>query len=124
MASQDSALFLLDSASTFDGVAPHAYLERRGLGFGESDFTKRVTSVRPRITGSPGQTVLVRIGGHMADPAAEPEYSDPVPFVIGETVAIDCFEDWRYIAVRFESGTASQWNLASYDFEVKRGSRY
>ena len=124
MASQGSSLLLLDSAATFDGVPVTAYLERSGLSFGEPDYTKRVTSVRPRITGSAGATVLMRIGGHMSDPAADPDYGDPIPFVIGETIALDCFADWRYIAIRFESGTASAWKLDSYDLEVQRGSRW
>lgn len=124
MASQNTALLLLDSASTFDGVPVTSYVERRGLSFDDAEYTKRVTRIRPRITGSPGETVLMLIGGHMTDPAADPTYSDPIPFVIGETIALDCWVDWRYIAIRFESGTATTWQLDSFDIEIKRGSQW
>lgn len=124
MASQDSALHLLDSASTFDGVPVQAYLERRGLSFDDAEYTKRVSSIRPRIAGSPGETVLVKIGGHQTDPNADPEYALTMPFVIGETIQLDCMVDYRYLAIRFESGTASTWRLDSYDLEVARGSRW
>lgn len=124
MASADRQLLLLDSAATFNGTAPEAYLERRGISFGEDEFTKRVISVRPRIAGAPGGTVLVRVGGHMTDPEADPDYTAEVEYVIGETLNIDCMVDFRYIAIRFESGSASQWRLDSYDFEVQRGGRW
>lgn len=124
MASQDNALFLLDSSSTFDGVVPQAYLERRGLSFEDAEYTKRVSSIRPRIAGSQGETVLIKVGGHQKDPAADPEYALTMPFVIGETIQLDCMVDYRYLAIRFESGTASQWRLDSYDIEVQRGSRW
>ena len=124
MASADKQLLLLDSAATFNGAPIESYLERRGLSFDADDNTKRIVSIRPRITGTPGGTVIVKIGGHMTDPSADPEWGAEVEFVIGEDVAVDCLVDYRYPAVRFEAGTATSWRLDSYDFDVQRGSRW
>ncbi len=124
MASADKELLLLDASTTFNGVTPDAYLERRGLTFDEPESTKRIVSIRPRITGAPGGTVRVLIGGHMTDPEADPQYVLDVEYVIGSTTVIECFVEFRYLAIRFESGTASQWKLDSYELMVLRGSRY
>jgi hypothetical protein len=124
MASSDKELLLLDSSATFNGVPPASFLERRGIALDEGEYTKRITGIRPRITGTPGGTVLVRIGGHNADPEADPDYVTEVEYVIGETTQIDCMVDYRYVAIRFESGTATQWRLDSYDFDMQLGSRY
>jgi hypothetical protein len=124
MASNDQQLLMLDASTTFNGVQPMAYLERRGLSFDDDEYTKRVTSVLARITGNAGQTVRIKVGGHQTDPYADPEYPVQFDHVIGQTVRADLFVDYRYLAIRFESGTAAQWRLDSYQFDVQRGSRY
>lgn len=124
MASADKDLLLLDASTTFNGAPIDSYLERRGLSFDADDRTKRIVNIRPRITGTPGGTVIVKVGGHMTDPAAEPEYDAEVEFVIGEDVAVDCLVDYRYPAIRFEAGTATAWRLDSYDFDIQAGSRW
>jgi len=123
-ASADSKLLLLDASASADGQFAQAYLERRGLGFGEDERMKRVVNVRPRIKGSPGETVIVRVGGHMTDPEADPEYDVAVEFVIGEDVVIDCIVEYRYIAIRFETGTATQWRLTSFDYDIQLGGKW
>lgn len=124
MASADKQLLLLDSSVTFNGTPPASYMERRGLSFGEAEFTKLIVGIRPRITGNPGETVIVRVGGHMTDPAADPEYDAEIEFVIGEDIAVDCMVSYRYLAIRFESGSAVQWKLDSFDIEVQKGGKW
>lgn len=118
MASNDSKLFLLDASSSFDGVAPVAYLERRGLGFGADEKRKLVRAIRPRITGNVGETVLVRVGSQ-SDPWSEPTWGPTMTHVIGTTVANNCLVSGRYLTIRFDSGSAYQWRLDSYDIDVK-----
>lgn len=117
MASADGKLFMLDASSSFDGVVPHAYMERRGLSLGAPEKMKTVRGIRPRISGPAGQTVSIRIGGS-DDPYAEPTWGPVMNHVIGETVRDGCFVSGRYIAVKFETGTSYQWRLDSYDIDV------
>lgn len=124
MASNDGPLFMLDASATFNGALPMAYLERRGLSFGDDDYTKRITSIKARISGNQGQTVRIKVGGHQTDPFADPEYPVQFDHVIGQTVRADLFADYRYVAIRFESGTAAQWKLDSYDVMVQQGSQF
>lgn len=124
MASNDQQLLMLDASATFNGVQPMAYLERRGLSFGDDTLTKRVTSLLARITGNVGSTVRIKLGGHQTDPYADPEYPVQFDHVIGQTVRADLFVDYRYIAIRFETGTAAQWRLDSYDLDIQPGSKY
>lgn len=120
MASNDQKLFLLDGTATFDGAAPVAYLERRGLSFGNPAQIKLVRSVRPRITGNSGNTVTIKIGSQ-SDPWIEPDWQASMTHTIGSTVSNDCLVSGRYIAIRIESGTAYQWRLDSLDIDVELG---
>jgi len=124
MASAEQQLYMLDASATFNGAQPQAYLERRGLSFGDDDVTKRVRSILARITGNNGLTVRIKVGGHMTDPYADPEYPVQFDHMIGQTVRADLFVDYRYIAIRFEAGTAAQWKLDSFDIDVQPGSKY
>ncbi len=124
MASDEGQLLLLDASASFNGVLPESFLERRGLAFGDDEYTKLVVSIRPRISGNVGETVIIRVGGHMTDPTADPEWDAEIEFVIGEDISADCMVEYRYIAIRFETGTAAQWRLDSFDYEIQRGSKW
>jgi hypothetical protein len=118
MASANTKLYLLDASSSFDGYIPSAYLERRGLSFGAPEQFKLVRGIRPRIVGSTGQTVNIRIGSS-DDPYVAPTWGPLMQHTIGQTVANDCLVSGRYIAVRFETGSAYQWRLDSYDLDIE-----
>ena len=118
MGSEANKLYMLDSSASFDGVIPQAYLERRGLSYDAPEAMKLVRGIRPRIVGNTGDTVKIRIGGQ-TDPWAEPQWGPTMDHVIGQTVANDCFVSGRYIAVRFETGSAYQWRLDSYDLDIE-----
>jgi hypothetical protein len=117
MASNDSKLFLLDSTPYYDGEAASAYLERRGLYFGQPDLVKLVRGIRPRIKGQIGGTVKIKVG-YSDDPYDEPNYTE-MTHTIGSTIANDCLVSGRYIAVRFESDTATNWRLDGYQVDIK-----
>jgi hypothetical protein len=122
MASSASKLHLLDGASSADGALEDAYLERVGLSFGAPEQIKLVRGIRPRIQGNVGETVTIKIGSS-DDPYIDPVYSATMTHTIGETISDDCFVSGRYIAIRFESGSAYQWRLDSFQLDLQaRGS--
>ena len=123
LGSADTKLYMLDASSSFDGVIPSAYLERRGLSLDFPEQIKLVRGIRPRITGSVGNTVLIQIGGQ-SDPFTEPVWSDVMTHTIGSTIVNDCLVSGRYIAVKLATGTAFQWRLDSYDLDVSVSSSW
>jgi len=123
MASNNTKLYMLDSSSSFDGVIPSAYLERRGLSFDSPDAIKLVRGIRPRIVGNTGDTVLVRVGSQN-DPWSEPVWGNQMTHTIGSTIANDCLVSGRYIAIRFDSGSAYQWRLDSFDVDVAQSGNW
>lgn len=122
MASADNELFLLDASAMFDGMQPTSYLERIGLGYGADEMRKLVKGLRPRITGNVGDTVIIKIG-RQEDPYETPTY-EQFTYTIGEDLKIDCLIDTRYVAIRFENGTALLWRLDSYDIEIEESGMY
>ena len=118
MGSANTKLYLLDSSSSYDGALPSAYLERRGLTFGAPEQLKLVRAIRPRIVGSVGSTVNIQVGSS-DDPYADPVYGPVMQHVIGTTVHDDCTVVGRYIAVKFSTGSAYQWRLDSFDFDIE-----
>lgn len=117
MGSADTKLFLLDASASFDGTLPAAYLERRGLHFGVPERIKLISGMRPRITGNRGGTVIVRLGA-AEGPDDEPTWTEPFTFTIGSTATVDRFVSGRYVAVRFETGTAFSWKLDGFTLAV------
>lgn len=117
MGSADTKLFMLDASASFDGVIPAAFLERRGFDCGASDRMKLVTGIRPHIEGNVGQTVIVKIG-YAATQYEEPTYTSTT-YTIGSTLQCDLIVSGRYIAIRFETGTAYSWRLDNYSLMVQ-----
>lgn len=117
VASSAPALYLMDGSAAYAGETPEAYVERRGMNFDAPERIKLIKRVRPRITGNVGETVKVLIGSQ-ADPYGDPTWTE-MTHTIGSTVANDCLVAGRYISVRFESDTAYQWRLDSYDIDYE-----
>lgn len=122
MGSADIKLYMLDAAASFGGMAPVAFMERRGLSFDQPDRIKLVAGIRPRITGNVGQTITIKVGS-ASDAYADPTYTT-MTYTIGVDLKVDCFVSGRYIAVWFGSGSAYQWRLDSYSIEVIDGGEY
>ncbi|MBP9871634.1 MAG: hypothetical protein KBC53_09095 [Nitrosomonas sp.] len=118
LASNTPKLYMLDSSSSFAGVIPSAYVERKGLSFGVPEKIKLVKSIKPRITGNVGDTVIVSIGSQ-DDPYETPTYTT-MTHTIGDTVANNCLVAGRYISVKFSTGTAYNWRLDSYDLDIEQ----
>jgi hypothetical protein len=123
LGSADNKLFLLDGSASFNGALPDAYLERRGLHFDAPERIKTITRVLPRITGNRGGTVRVRFGWAEA-PDDEPTWSGAEDYVIGSTLTCDPFVSGRYLAIRFETGTAFSWRLDGYDLYVEDAGEF
>lgn len=118
MGSADNKLYLLDASASFDGALPDAYLERAGMSFDAPERIKLMTGLLPRITGNQGGTVRIKVGTADA-PGAAPEWIAEVDYVIGETVRVDLMAAGRYIAIRFETGTAFSWRLSGFDMFIE-----
>lgn len=118
MASANTKLYLLDASATFDSTAQSSYIERQGLEFGEPNKIKFVSRIRPNIQGTSGTTVTVSVG-YANTPYDTPTYVDQT-YTIGTTVSCDfSTNSGRYVAIKFASGTASQWRLDSYQIEYE-----
>lgn len=124
MGSADIKLYMLDASASFDGVLPSAYLERRGMTFDAPEYMKLITSIRARITGTPGETVLIKVGGTNEDPYADPTYDVTLTHTIGTTLEVNPDISYRYPSILFETGTAYQWRLDSYDTFWKLDGMY
>ncbi len=118
MAGSTTKLYMLDSSASFDGALPVAYLERKGLSFDAPEQYKFIRGIRPRIVGNTGDTVLITIGSQ-DDPWGDVTWGTQMTHTIGTTISNDCTVSGRYIAVRFDTGTAYQWRLDSFELDVE-----
>jgi hypothetical protein len=124
MGSNDQKLYLMDASSSFNGSLPDAYIERRGLTFGQEESLKTVTRITPRITGNLGMTVKVYIGYNNTSPYNDPVWVQAPDFVIGTTIHCDVFVTGRYIGIKFATGTAYTWRLDSYDIDIVESGEF
>jgi hypothetical protein len=118
MASADTKLYMLDASASFDGVIPVAYIERRGVDFGDQEHYKLMTSFRPNITGNVGETVIIKIG-YGTTPYADPTYTS-FTFTIGVDDRVDCLISGRYLSWRIETGSAYQWRMDGYNIFIEQ----
>lgn len=117
LASTAPALLGTDVGSDFNGAAFTARMERTGLHFDAPDRVKLLRSISPRINGTTGGIVYIQAGGAM-DADGSYTWSDPVPYVIGETYKADIFASGRFLAWRIYSTDSIAWRLSSEDLDI------
>lgn len=117
LAPNTTKLYQLDASITFNGTNISSYMERRGLHFDAPDKIKTIRGVRPKIFGNVGYTVGVQVG-FSDTPYGEVTWADVVPYTIGTTISCDTFASGRYGAIRFLTGTAYNYGVSSYEFDV------
>lgn len=122
MADSRLKLQALDLQSDFDGVDPLCRVVRSGLDFGKPDRVKTVTRVFPRIDGTSGMLMRIRVGGAMR--AGGPiEWGEPRDFRIGLDEHVGASASGKFIAVEFETDTAGRWRMPGFDLELsERGA--
>lgn len=113
---------LADKGTTEFGALIDANLTRTGMHLGDPYAVKTITGIRPRIDGNNGAVISIEVGASMY-PTAVPTWSNPVPFVIGQSIKIDSFATGRYMSVRFKNSDFPSWRIKSFDLEyVKNGA--
>lgn len=113
----DNKLWNHGLEDTANGQPVHAYCERQSLPVQDAILRALVTRVVPRLDGQAGETINIRVGSQAYFGQAI-TWSDPQPFVLGQSVAVDVQVEGRLISVRFEATTDRVWKLHSYRLGV------
>ncbi len=117
MAANNGKLYLLDSSTTFDGVLPTSYLERRALQLAPPGRRTLIKRILPRISGATGQQLTIRAGG-ADDPYSDPTYSAQATFTMGSSIDAPVLADARFPAIRIEAAAGNYaWRLDGLDIE-------
>lgn len=98
-----------------------AALERSGLILGDEPRLKFIHALHPRVQGTPGDVITVRVGTQMT--ASDPvTWAQPQQYTIGTSRRVDCNAQGRYAAVRFEAAIAAPWSVGGFGIEfTQRG---
>ena len=109
--------------NSFDGTTPIAICQREGLDLGSPDRIKFVTRIWPKIEGTDGSTVMVRVGGALEvnGPITFDDFQD---YIIGTTVSLGVNATGRFIAVEFRSETNAIWRSPAFDLEVRLAGKF
>lgn len=113
----------VDAAFTNNGTAISSYIERTGLVFGAPEKRKIIKAILPRIFAANGATMTIKCGSQ-ADPYTAPTAWQSQTFTVGTTERCPFTVDGRYIAIRIETGTATEWRLDSYSVEYDLAGEY
>jgi hypothetical protein len=116
--SNSMALWSCDTSDSNDGQPVYAAVERLSLPINDTDtiLRKMVTRVLPRIEGEPGDIINIRVGSQAFFSQAI-AWGQPQPFVIGQTVGINCQLEGRLISINFSGSTMRIWKIHSYMLE-------
>jgi hypothetical protein len=118
LGSTDTKLHIVDAASTFDGTAITALLERSGIALGDAQRVKFVRSVWPRIDGTPGDAVEVTVGTQMSIDEAV-SWGSAQTYTIGTSRKVDVNRSGRFMAIRLRSSGGSAWKIRSFDVDIQ-----
>lgn len=118
LGSVGTKLYVVDSATSYDGSNPPMYVERTGLSLGRPDRVKLIKAIYPRVDAAQGMTLNVRIGGSLT---ADGPYTwtASTPYTVGTSLAVYGLVSGRYIGVKLESTAGSQWRCRSLDIEYE-----
>lgn len=116
-------LVFFDTGNDYSTGTLNARLLRESLDFGDAQVVKLCTEVWPRIVGTAGDVVSIRVGSKF-QPDDPISWSDFVQFTIGSDQKIDTFATGRYLSFEFISSDGSPWRLTGFDVNLEQGGRY
>lgn len=115
-------VFVDNANSLVDGTPVGGQITRESLDLGAPESFKYVRRVWPRITGSTGTIVQVRVGTQ-TDPSAGISWSVTQDFRVNVDKFLNFDKSGRYISVRFEEDTSptaqpqATWSVHGFDLE-------
>lgn len=119
MADDSTKLYLVDSTKLFDGANFSAYVAREGLDFGDPTYMKLVSAIYPQFDGGTGNVVRIYVGG-ANDLKSAVTWGTAQDFTIGTDFKADFLQEWRYIAIKFETTEQTSWRLKSLIVEYMK----
>ena len=105
-------LAMNDGTTWDDGSGVEAFAQKLGLAFGNPQKQKLVSRVWPKLRGSDGDLVKLRIGGQET-PDGAVQWTAEVDAPIGDGVRCDAFASGRYLALEFSSSAATRGRWAA-----------
>lgn len=120
----NNALYAVNEGNTYNGQPIIARVAREGLTFGDVSRTKLIRAVWPRVVGTAGTVLKIRVGSSRQD--NDPYRWTPVKtLIIGEREKVDVYTRGRFIAVSIESDdNAPPWTVFGVDFDWSFVGRY
>lgn len=110
----------VDEVENDRGAAIEGTIRREGLTFDAPRNNKLVTAVYPRIIGTAGEIIRIRVGyqNRPGDAVIWGSYKD---FTIGTDDHVDADTLGPYIAIEFTNTSTAKWRLESYivDYQLR-----
>jgi hypothetical protein len=124
-ATANTGLILMDAPNGQDTslVSKPALLQKLGMDLGSRDSVKYVSEVWPRITGTAGTALVMRVGGQM-EPDDLVFWGPYVDYVIGVTRKIDTRVTARFLAFEIASDDVGVWRITGMDVNAIEAGRY
>lgn len=112
-----------DTTETFNGATMTSYAQRSNIGLTRDvGSVKRVRRLYPKILGTSGDVVQIRIGARMTIDGPMSVYG-PYNFTIGEDYKIDCRLSGRFIFVWFQHASDNRWRMMGFDVDFDHDGR-
>ena len=113
-------VFNVDTGDTrANGDTITAVCSRTAILIGEEPRVKLIHAVYPKLEGSDGDIVTIRVGGQMA-PSDLVTWGPAQDYVIGKSRRIDCNVQGRYAAIQFEGRNLAVWSVSGFGIEFSQ----
>ena len=113
-------VFNVDTGDTrANGDTITAVCTRTAILIGEEPRVKLIHAIYPKLEGSDGDIVTIRVGGQMA-PSDLVTWGPAQDYVIGRSRRIDCNVQGRYAAIQFEGRNLAVWSVSGFGIEFSQ----
>lgn len=113
----------IDATDQADGVDVPALVQKLTMDMGSPAVSKTVRAIWPRVRGTTGDVLRVRIGGQQS-PGDPIVFSPEGDFTIGVDDQFSSFANGKYISVQFRSTFSNSWILDGFKVEFTERSKF
>jgi hypothetical protein len=118
VAGGDAGFTLLGAGDTMD-----CFAQKLGLAFGNPDRRKLVSRMWPKITGTEGRPVSLRVGGQET-PDGPVSWAAAQNYLVGQDAPLDVMVTGRYLAIEMDAAPGDPFRISSFDVTYVETGRW
>ena len=99
------------------------FAQKMGMAFGNPDRRKLVSRLWPKVTGTEGRPISLRVGGQET-PGGPVSWNASQIYLVGQDAPIDVMVTGRYLAIELDADPGDPFRVSSFDVTYVETGRW